>query len=61
MNNVGQRRNNVVIFNAEFYNVGKRRNNIVKMTSSKKNKKTPGKIQIGKIQLQELDLNRFTL
>ena len=61
MNNVRQRRNNVVIFDVEFHNVGKRRNNVVKMTSSKENKKTPGKIQTGKIQLQELDLNRFTL
>ena len=39
MSNVRQRRNNVVIFNVEFYNVGKRRNNVVKMTASKKNKK----------------------
>ena len=46
MNNVRQRRNNVVTFNVEFYNVGKRRNNVVKMNASKKNKKTPGKIQI---------------
>ena len=61
MSNVRQRRKNVVIFSVEFYNVGKRRNNVVKMTSSKKNKKRPRKIQIGKIQLQELDLNHFTL
>ena len=27
MNNVRQRRNNVTIFNVEFYNFGKRRNN----------------------------------
>ena len=53
--NVRQRRSNVVIFNVEFYNVGKRRNNVVKMTSSKKNKKTPGKIQIGKIQKEFLE------
>ena len=39
MNNVRQRRNNVVTFNVEFYNVGKRRNNVVKMTAFKKNKK----------------------
>ena len=39
MNNVRQRRNNVVIFNVEFHNVGKRRNNVVKMTISKKSKK----------------------
>ena len=45
MNNVRQRRNNVVIFNVEFYNVGKRQNNVVKMTTSKKNKKKK-KIQI---------------
>ena len=35
---VRQRRNNVVIFNVEFYNVGKRRNNVLKMTISKQNK-----------------------
>ena len=34
-----------------FY-VGKHRNNVVKMTTSKKNKKIPGKIQIGKIQVE---------
>ena len=39
MNNVRQRRNNVVTFNVEFYNVGKRRNNFAKMTAFKKNKK----------------------
>ena len=55
VNNVRQRRENVFIFNVEFYNVGKRRNNVVKMTSSKKNKKTPGKIQIGKIQIEFLE------
>ena len=38
VNNVKQRRNNVVIFNVQFYNVGKRRNNVVKMTISKKKK-----------------------
>ena len=51
---------NVVIFNVEFYNVGKRRNNVVKMTSSKKNKKTPGKIQIGKIQIEFLEFKILT-
>ena len=45
MNNVRQRRNNVVIFNVEFYNVGKRQNNVVKMTTSKKNNNNK-KIQI---------------
>ena len=39
MYNVEQRRNNIDIFNVEFYNVAKRRNNVVKMTPSKKNKK----------------------
>ena len=38
MSKVRQRRNNVTIFDVEFY-VGKRRNNVVKMTASKKNKK----------------------
>ena len=52
MNNVRQRRNNVVIFNVKFYNVGEGRNNVVKMTASKKTKKIPVKIQIGKIQVE---------
>ena len=52
VNNVRQRRENAFIFNVEFYNVGKRRNNVVKMTTSKKNKRIPGKIQIGKIQVE---------
>ena len=52
MNNVTQRRNNVVIFNVKFYNVGEGRNNVVKMTASKKTKKIPVKIQIGKIQVE---------
>ena len=39
MSKVRQRRNNVTIFDVEFYNVGKRRNNVVKMIASKKNKK----------------------
>ena len=52
MNNVRQRRENVTIFNVVFYNVVKRRNNVVKMTTSKKNKRIPGKIQIGKIQVE---------
>ena len=52
VNNVRQRRENVFIFNVEFYNVGKRRNKVVKMTTSKKNKRIPGKIQIGKIQVE---------
>ena len=60
INNVRQRRNNVVIFNVEFYNFGKRRNNVVKMTASKKNKKTPGKIQIGKIQIEFLGFKILT-
>ena len=60
MSNVRQRRNNVVIFNVEFYNVCKRRNNAVKMTTSKKNKKTPGKIQIGKIQIEYLEFKVLT-
>ena len=55
MNNIRQRGNNVVIFNVKFYNVVKRRNNVVKMTSSKKNKKTRGKIQIGNIQIEFLE------
>ena len=59
MSNVRQHRNNV-IFNVEFYNVGKRRNNAVKMTASKKNKKTPGKIQIGKIQMEYLEFKVLT-
>ena len=37
MNNVRQRRNNVVIFHVEFHNIGQRRNNVVKTTISKKN------------------------
>ena len=59
MSNVRQHQNNV-IFNVEFYNVGKRRNNTVKMTASKKNKKTPGKIQIGKIQMEYLEFKVLT-
>ena len=60
MNNVRQRRNNVVTFNVEIYKVGKRRNNVVKMNASKKNKKTPGKIQIGKIQIEFLGFKILT-
>ena len=47
--------NNVVYFNVDMNNVRQRRNNAVKMTASKKNKKTPGKIQIGKIQIEFLE------
>ena len=60
MKHVRQCRNNVVIFNVEFYKVDKRRNNVVKMTASKKNKKTPGKIQIGKIQIEYLEFKVLT-
>ena len=60
MNNVRQLRNNVVISNVEFYNFGKRWNNVVKMTASIKNKKTPGKIQIGKIQIEDLEFKVLT-
>ena len=38
INNVRQRRNNVVILNVDMNNAGKRRNNIVKMTISKRKK-----------------------
>ena len=50
-----KRRINVVYFNVDMNNVRQRRNNVVKMTASKKNKKTPGKIQIGKIQIEFLE------
>ena len=51
MNNVKQRRNNVVILNVDFYNVGKRWNNVVKMTASKKNKKKLIQIEYPKFKV----------
>ena len=44
MNNVRQRRNNV-IFHVEFHNTGQRRNNVVKKTISKKNQKKSFQIE----------------
>ena len=40
VSNVRQRRNNVVLFNVEFHNVGQCGNNVMKMTISKKKKKS---------------------
>ena len=45
MNNVRQRRNNVVIFHVEFHNIGQRWNNVVKTTISKKNQKKSFQIE----------------
>ena len=39
LNNVRQRRNNVVIFNVDFHNVRQRRNNLANMTIGKKKEK----------------------
>ena len=39
INNVKQRRNNIVIFNAEFHNFDQRQNNVAKINTSKKTKK----------------------
>ena len=36
LNNVRQRRNNIVIFNVNFHNVGQRQNNVANMTIWKK-------------------------
>ena len=55
-----KRWNNVVYFNVDMNNVRQRRNNVVKMTASKKNKKAPGKIQIGKIQIEFLEFKILT-
>ena len=54
INNVKQRRNNIVIFNAEFHNFDQRQNNVAKINNSKKTKKK--KVRIKKMEYTELKI-----
>ena len=60
VSNVRQRRNNV-LFNVEFHNVGQRGNNVVKMTISKKNKKSHFKLNKLNLKLLLVFHNLFNL
>ena len=55
INNVKQRRNNIVIFNAEFHNFDQRQNNVAKINNSKKTKKR--KVRIKKMEYTELKIS----